>query len=71
MEQGVPTMTELERRERHEAAIARFNGTMGAAYRAWLDGQPRRPGGWMPLPAYDDTLIRADLPANDNREEAA
>lgn len=69
-------MTELERRERHEAEIADAHELLGDAYRIWLDAQPYEPSEWMLAvravyagPANDD----APLPANDNidMDEAA
>lgn len=62
-------MTELERRERHEAEIAAAHERFGAAYHAWLLAQPR------PVPPFVWRVANDDAApaANDNldTDEAA
>ena len=62
-------MTELERRERHEAGIADQQDALALRYHAWLWARPHAPSLWMPPVANDDQV----LPANDNidMDEAA
>lgn len=62
-------MTELERRERHEAGIGAQQDALADRYHAWLWARPHTPSLWLPAAANDDQV----LPANDNidMDEAA
>ena len=69
-------MTEFERRERHEAEIARYHDTVGPIYAVWLAAQPYEPSEWMLVvravygrPANDDPIPAAN--DNINMDEAA
>jgi hypothetical protein len=55
-------MTELERREAHDAEIAAWHALVGDAYRAARDAGPHVPSVW--TPANDDQIPAA----NDNNE---
>ena len=58
-------MTDLERRERHEADIAAYDALIGPAYRECLAAQPYEPSDWM-------LAVRAVYAAaNDDAPEAA